>query len=179
MKGLVGALKGEFKSRLAFFLDFHGHSVRKNVFVYGPEYEIWESNYYRTRMLPKIMAGRTEVFRYYSCLFRISHWKRTTARAVFLKHIPHCYTVEASVGSYYSPQEKADVPFTPPRWQLVGKTILQSMVEYLQMLTPDRKKDARKDTPKTKRLPSIKSKLTGRQSNQAPYEARGSRLSNF
>lgn len=93
VKNLVNSLKAEFKSRLLFFLDFHGHSVRKNVFIYGPEYDIWEHNYYRTRMLPKIIASKTEIFRYYSCLFRISDWKRTTARAVILKQIPHCYTV--------------------------------------------------------------------------------------
>lgn len=41
VKNLVNSLKAEFKSRLLFFLDFHGHSVRKNVFIYGPEYDIW------------------------------------------------------------------------------------------------------------------------------------------
>ncbi len=41
LKSLVAQLKSEFKSRLLFFLDYHGHSVRKNVFLYGPEYEIW------------------------------------------------------------------------------------------------------------------------------------------
>ena len=41
LKQLVIKLKEVFKSRLMFFLDFHGHSVKKNVFLYGPEYEIW------------------------------------------------------------------------------------------------------------------------------------------
>ena len=41
LKQLVIGLKAEFKGRLIFFLDFHGHSVKKNVFLYGPEYEIW------------------------------------------------------------------------------------------------------------------------------------------
>ena len=59
LKQLVIRLKGEFKSRLMFFLDFHGHSVKKNVFLYGPEYEIWETNYYKTRIFPKIMASKT------------------------------------------------------------------------------------------------------------------------
>ncbi len=38
VKSLAIRLKSEFKGRLTFFLDFHGHSVRKNVFIYGPEY---------------------------------------------------------------------------------------------------------------------------------------------
>lgn len=93
LKQLVIKLKTEFKARLMFFLDFHGHSVKKNVFLYGPEYEIWENNYYKTRIFPKIMASKTEIFRYYSCLFRIADFKRATARAVLLNTIPHCYTI--------------------------------------------------------------------------------------
>ena len=38
LKELVLKLKKEFENQLIFFLDFHGHSVRKNVFVYGPQY---------------------------------------------------------------------------------------------------------------------------------------------
>ena len=45
-------------------------------------------------------------------MFRIADFKRTTARAVLLNHIPHCYTFEASVSSYYSPEEKKDINFT-------------------------------------------------------------------
>lgn len=41
LKELVGRLKSEFKGRLVMFLDLHGHSVKKNVFLYGPEYDIW------------------------------------------------------------------------------------------------------------------------------------------
>lgn len=41
VKELALQLRSEFKSRFLFFLDFHGHSVKKNVFLYGPEYEIW------------------------------------------------------------------------------------------------------------------------------------------
>ena len=36
VKDLVLKLKNEFKSRLIFFLDMHGHSVKKNTFLYGP-----------------------------------------------------------------------------------------------------------------------------------------------
>lgn len=36
LKELVLKLKGEFKNRMLIFLDLHGHSVKKNVFLYGP-----------------------------------------------------------------------------------------------------------------------------------------------
>lgn len=43
------------------------------------------------------------MFRYYSCSFKISEDKKTTARAIFLKNIsiPFSFTVEASNGSFY------------------------------------------------------------------------------
>lgn len=93
LKELVGKLKAEFKNRLLMFLDLHGHSVKKNVFLYGPEYDIWETNYYKTRILPKIISNKTDMFRYYSCLFRVSEAKKSTARAVILRNVPHCYTI--------------------------------------------------------------------------------------
>jgi cytosolic carboxypeptidase protein 2/3 len=36
LKELVVKLKLEFKSRFMMFFDLHGHSVKKNVFLYGP-----------------------------------------------------------------------------------------------------------------------------------------------
>jgi cytosolic carboxypeptidase protein 2/3 len=38
LKDLVVRLKYEWKARLMFFFDMHGHSIKKNVFLYGPEY---------------------------------------------------------------------------------------------------------------------------------------------
>jgi len=70
------------------------------------------------------------MFRYYSCSFRISSEKRTTARAVLLKHIPHCYTIEASIGFYYSLSQKKDNEFTPVIWQQMGKYINESIGDY-------------------------------------------------
>jgi hypothetical protein len=43
------------------------------------------------------------MFRYYSCLFRVAEFKKATARAVVLRNVPHCYTIEASTGFYYCP----------------------------------------------------------------------------
>lgn len=85
------------------FLDLHGHSVRKNVFTFGPDYPIHETNYYRCRLFSKILAERTPMFRYFSCNFRISHMKKHTARGVMFRNfdIPNCFTVETSNGGYY------------------------------------------------------------------------------
>ena len=67
------------------------------------------------------------MFRYYSCIFRIAEFKKSTARAVVLRNVPHCYTVEASTGFYYDPIQKKDIPFTPERWMLMGRKIAEAL----------------------------------------------------
>lgn len=86
------------------YLDFHGHSVKKNVFAYGPEFPLIHKYYYECRLFPKIVSSKTEMFRYYSCIFKISEFKESTARAVILRNfkIPLTYTIEASNGSFYN-----------------------------------------------------------------------------
>lgn len=77
------------------YVDLHGHSTKKNVFIYGPDYKLSESEYILCRLLPKQISKLTEMFRYYSCIFKISKGKEKTARAVLLREhgIPFCYTV--------------------------------------------------------------------------------------
>ena len=67
------------------FIDFHGHSSKKNVFIYGPDYKLEDRNYLMCRFFPKLISKQTEAFRYYSCLFKISNCKVTTGRAIMLK----------------------------------------------------------------------------------------------
>ena len=63
-------------------MDLHGHSVKKNAFAYGPEYPIFDINYYKSKIYPKMLSKNTEMFRYYSCSFKITQEKRNTARAL-------------------------------------------------------------------------------------------------
>lgn len=41
----VKELKKTNKKRFCIYLDLHGHSVKKNVFMYGPDFNIQHSNY--------------------------------------------------------------------------------------------------------------------------------------
>jgi hypothetical protein len=49
-------------------------------------------------------------------MFRIASFKKATARAVLLRNIPHCYTIEASNAFFYSSEEKKDISFTCQRF---------------------------------------------------------------
>lgn len=66
------------------YLDFHGHSAKKNVFLYGPEYKLQDRDYIASRLFPKFISKKTEAFRYYACLFKVSECKKNTARAIML-----------------------------------------------------------------------------------------------
>lgn len=73
--------------------------------MYGPDFNIQHSNYELSRELPRLLGNMTSYFRYYSCIFRISSEKTTTARAIFNRSvdIPFTYTMESSNGFYYDP----------------------------------------------------------------------------
>jgi hypothetical protein len=95
LKEYVYELKLKYKNHFDLFIDLHGHSIKKNIFIYGPEYPINENSYYECRLLPKILSSITPMFRYYSCIFKISSFKDSTARAVFNRNfkIKNCYTI--------------------------------------------------------------------------------------
>lgn len=122
LKNFVIKLKKEEKMKIIYFLDFHGHSIKKNVFLYGPEYDIWSTKFERAKILPKTIASKTNMFRYQSCLFRVAAAKKTTARAFMLGLIPYCYTIESSVGLYrsFNEKEKENFCFEPAKWEEMG-----------------------------------------------------------
>jgi cytosolic carboxypeptidase protein 2/3 len=125
LKSFIKKLKYEHKFKVTYFLDFHGHSLKKNVFFYGPEYDIWSVKYDKAKILPKILSTRTEMFRMKSCLFKVASVKKSTARAFMLAYIPYCYTVESSLG-IYKDSKNLDHPFTIKKWKEVGYKIGES-----------------------------------------------------
>lgn len=77
---------------MILFLDYHGHSTRKNAFILGPG--IFDAQMLNDiRILPKLMAQQTEIFRFPSCSFRLDENKKTTARALFGKLAGLSYTI--------------------------------------------------------------------------------------
>ena len=130
LKSFIKKLKYEQKHKVTYFLDFHGHSLKKNVFFYGPEYDIWSVKYDKAKILPKLLSGRTELFRMKSCLFKVASVKKTTARAFMLAYIPYCYTVESSLG-IYKDGNNIDHPFTIRKWNQVGYKIGECFSEIV------------------------------------------------
>ncbi|CAD8109409.1 unnamed protein product [Paramecium sonneborni] len=133
MKILVKEQYKKFKNNLIAFIDLHGHSIKKNVFLYGPEYTLWNYNYYKCRILPKLLSQKTDMFRFYSSIFRITQSKQTTARGVFanLYDIVNCFTIETSNGNYYNQTQTFD--FTVKNWLRMGWIIGETLIEMIDI----------------------------------------------
>ncbi len=56
---------------ISSFIDIHGHSRKKSIFIYGPYFPLHNERYLKMRVLPKLLSEKTEMFRFYSCKFRI------------------------------------------------------------------------------------------------------------
>ena len=59
------------ENHILAFIDMHGHSRKKNVFMYGPQFPIHDARYLKMRVIPKLMSEKSEMFRFFSCKFRI------------------------------------------------------------------------------------------------------------
>lgn len=89
---------------LIMYCDMHGHSMKKNVFMYACNYK---SNTFSVddnktnifiRLIPYLLSRKNPLFSYESCHFRMEKFKETTARIVNFKefNILASYTLEAS-----------------------------------------------------------------------------------
>lgn len=85
-------------SPVLLFTDFHAHSKKKGIFIYGPHYPLHSDKYGKIRLIPKLLSELTESFRYYSCKFRNEKSKESSARLVINSelNLPFSYTIEAS-----------------------------------------------------------------------------------
>lgn len=45
------------------FIDFHAHSNKKSVFLYGSGFPLHEDNYVKVRIIAKLLSERTQMFR--------------------------------------------------------------------------------------------------------------------
>lgn len=75
------------------------------------------------------------MFRYFSCIFKISECKERTLRAVLLKYfdVDAVFTVEVSNGAYYSHELMEDVLFDVSKWEEMGLRIGKSVQQYVNI----------------------------------------------
>lgn len=109
--------------------------MRKNAFVYGPEYPIFELGYMRSRVLPRLIASKTSMFRYYSCRFINDLDKERTARAVFFStlKIELAYTLESSNYCFFNAETREHTNFNEKNWAKLGRILGESLADLIEI----------------------------------------------
>ena len=113
----------------------HGHSRKKNVFVYGPQFPLSSEKYYRCRLIPRLLSEETSKFRYHSSSFKYEYCKRKTARVVLAReyNIMNCYTLEASFSGHFD-ENRRNFEFNQQQYEEMGEHFLNSLYEYSLIL---------------------------------------------
>ena len=118
---------------LVLYCDFHGHSKKRNVFMYGNTSEINPSNY---RLFPFIMSRISPYFSFKSSQFGVQKSKSSTARIAIWKELSVCsiYTIEASF--FGTDLKKGDQHFLIEDLMQIGIDMCQSLKIYSEILYP-------------------------------------------
>jgi hypothetical protein len=134
LKELISAQR----DKMFAFIDVHGHSTKKGAFLYGPQFALHNDQYYLSRVVPKLMSEQTEMFRYFSCKFRVSKPKRRAARAVVAKEfgVAYSYTFENSFHCYLNEQRQT-VMLTQTDYLYLGELLIKALSEFDILLELD------------------------------------------
>ena len=90
--------------QVVMYCDLHGHSRKKNVFIYGcdskyrNQHQCGGGRRLRERIFPRMLWKNAETFSFSDCSFKVQRCKETTGRVVVWREcdIPNSYTLEAS-----------------------------------------------------------------------------------
>jgi len=108
--------------------------------MYGPYYPLHSRKYLKIRFLPKLASERTQMFRYFSCKFRIEKYKETCARIALWRDfaIANCYTIETSAYGFLN-KERETVPFNEELLREFGECLCQSLLEQILIQEEDKR----------------------------------------
>lgn len=121
---------------IALFCDFHGHSYRRNAFLYGCTQSFMQladrkANFI-AKMVPLLLSERNSAVSWSNCSFRQDRFKESTARLVVYNEfkVVNSYTLEAS---FYGPERpgvlgRADLQFLVSDYEQIGKDLMSVTV---------------------------------------------------
>jgi len=147
--------KFQASRQILLFCDMHGHSRKKNVFMYGCEARSQEYRLYE-RILPRLLWENALVFSYEDCSFCVQKSKEGTGRVVVARelNITNSYTLEASFcGANFGRYNACH--FSTMHFEQVGRSFCETIFDFcdpnqtraraalqeLQMLYPANQQD--------------------------------------
>ncbi|CAI2365726.1 unnamed protein product [Moneuplotes crassus] len=90
------------ETQIELFCDLHGHSRKKNAFMYGCTYDNKEgkgfTKNFKLRSFPSLLSNKNDFFNFKGCSFKLEKSKEKTGRIVCFKElgILHSYTQEST-----------------------------------------------------------------------------------
>jgi hypothetical protein len=108
-------------------VDLHGHSRKKNIFMYG----CIGKTRFRERVFPLLLEKTAEVFNFSDCVFGVQKAKESTARIVMYKELGliNSYTLEASFcGASFG--KHADFHFNTEHLQEIAYNFCDALLDF-------------------------------------------------
>ncbi|XP_036390535.1 cytosolic carboxypeptidase 2, partial [Megalops cyprinoides] len=116
---------------VVLYCDFHGHSRKNNVFMYGCDNRSNAALRFHERVFPLMMSKNiTDKFSYRSCKFRVQKSKEGTGRIVMWKlGISNSYTMESTFGGSTLGKRKGTL-FTTQDLKSLGYYFCDTLLDY-------------------------------------------------
>eukprot|EP01112_Ceratiomyxa_fruticulosa_P004461 TRINITY_DN15001_c0_g1_i1.p1 TRINITY_DN15001_c0_g1~~TRINITY_DN15001_c0_g1_i1.p1 ORF type:complete len:574 (+),score=117.05 TRINITY_DN15001_c0_g1_i1:185-1723(+) len=117
---------------LVLYMDLHGHSRKKNVFMYGCENPIGGPiKRFQEMIFPRLLELSCPIFSFADSTFHIQKSKESTARVVVRREfgIINSYTLEASFCGSTKPSLD-NLHFTVRDYQHVGYALCDSILDF-------------------------------------------------
>ena len=111
--------------------------------MYGPHYPLHNERYFKSKVFPKLLDDKTQMFRFYSCKFRIEKSKVKTARVVLFREygIMNCFTLEASFHGFID-KDRGTTELTTESLQEMGGILGHTMCDYNDLVDEDERQKA-------------------------------------
>lgn len=126
-------MKKTLESRdIFFYCDFHGHSTKRNVFMYGNN-QTKAADKLKERVFPQIYAENNENFSYEDCCFEVQKSREATARVVMWRefNLINSFTLEASFCGPSKGQFKGN-HFNPTVLEIMGRVFCKTLADYVE-----------------------------------------------
>ena len=126
-------MKKTLESReIFFFCDFHGHSIGRNVFMYGNN-QVKPNDRLKERIFPMLFQEMHDNFNFEDCSFVVNKSKEACSRVVMWRefNLINSFTCEAS---FCGPTKGiyAGHHFNSQIYELVGRMFCKTMVEFTE-----------------------------------------------
>lgn len=109
------------------FIDIHGHSRKKNIFMYGNS----QSRSIREKIFPLLISKSSDCFSFDDCNFKMQRGKECCARVVVYRELAICnsFTLEASFcGADFGPH--ANQHFNTRHLEEVGHQLCDTILDF-------------------------------------------------